>query len=190
MNVLIAEDDAVSRGVLVSILKALGHEVHAAENGQEAWDMFLVGPPRVVLTDWMMPQMDGPELCRKIRSSQRISYTYIILVTALGEKGFYVEGMEAGADDFVTKPFKREEMAARLKVAERILGLQEEVSRLKGLLPICAYCKRIRDENSIWHALEAYVEERIDASFTPALCPDCAQENVVAPLPHGAGNRR
>lgn len=176
MRILIAEDDAASRLLLSNVIARLGHEVLAVDNGDEAWSTFQVDRPQVVLTDWMMPGMDGPELCRRIRQAAQFQYTYVILVTALGERDFYLRGMEAGADDFLTKPFDKEELSVRLTVADRILSLQKEVSQLKGLLPICAYCKKIRDEANAWHPLEEYVGSRTETSFSHALCPECRTE--------------
>jgi DNA-binding response OmpR family regulator len=176
VRILIAEDDAASRLLLSNVITRLGHEVLAVDNGDEAWSTFQVDHPQVVLTDWMMPGMDGPELCRRIRQAAQFQYTYIIFVTALGERDFYLRGMEAGADDFLTKPFDKEELSVRLTVADRILSLQLEVSQLKGLLPICAYCKKIRDEANAWLPLEEYVGSRTETSFSHALCPECRTE--------------
>jgi DNA-binding response OmpR family regulator len=92
-----------------------------------------------------MPEVDGPELCRRLRARATDRYSYFLLITATGGKQRYLEGMEAGADDFITKPIDIDELRARLKAAERILGLRKHVQQLEGLLPICAYCKRIRD---------------------------------------------
>jgi phosphoserine phosphatase RsbU/P len=174
--VLIAEDDPVSSLVLVAKLKKLGHEVIVTENGRDAWYAYQTNAPQIVITDWMMPMVDGLELCRMIRADTRIQYTYIIMLTALGGKGSYVEGMTAGADDFVTKPFELEGLKARLRVAERVLNLQSTVNQLEGLLPICSYCKKIRDKENVWHAVENFVEHRTDTSFEHALCPECAKE--------------
>ena len=177
MKILIAEDDAISRMVLVSRLKRLGHEVHAARDGRDAWLSYMLVHPRLVITDWMMPEMSGLELCQKIRSSKRRNYAYIIMLTALSGKERFVEGLKAGADDFVTKPIEPRELEARIKVAERILGLQAEIHHLEGLLPICMYCKRIRDDASQWQPLEEFVSERTELAFAEMLCPTCrAQE--------------
>ena len=105
MKILIAEDDRVSRIVLTELLTKNGHEVIAVENGQLAWDLFSSHPVPMLISDWMMPVMDGLELCRRIRAEKRASYTYVILLTALSGKANYLEGMQAGADDFVVKPF-------------------------------------------------------------------------------------
>jgi DNA-binding response OmpR family regulator len=121
----------------------------------------------------MMPQMTGLDLCRKIRSEHRLHYTYVIMITALGGRENYIEGMNAGADDFVTKPVDPGGLRARLRVAERILDLQAEARRLEGLLPVCMYCKNIRDAGQQWQPLEEYVGRNADMSFAHDLCPDC-----------------
>ena len=180
MKILVAEDDAVSSLVLTAKLRKMDHEVITAENGKEAWYLFLRQAPRIVVTDWMMPMVDGLELTRMIRQDHRAMYTYVIILTALGGKGNYLEGMNAGADDFLTKPFEMDTLNARLRVAERVLSLQTEVSQLQGLLPICAYCKKIRDDKNDWHTLESYVAVRSDTSFTPTPCPEC-QKQMQAP---------
>ncbi len=173
MRVLIADDDPISNLVLTDTLAKLGYEVVATENGRDAWGIFNAENIQLVISDWMMPYIDGLQLCRMIRSENRVRYTYIILLTALGGKGSYLEGMNAGADDFVTKPFDSDELSARLQVAERILSLQAEIKQLEGLLPICSYCRKIRDKDDQWTELEKYVAKRTSASFSHSVCPDC-----------------
>ena len=128
MKVLIAEDDKDSRELLSWILQKLGYQVIAVENGKEAWDAFRKGRFRLVISDVLMPEVDGFELCRRIRQHKQSKYTYIIIITALIGKKDYLEGMEAGADDFVTKPFDPDELKARLRVAERIISFQEQAA--------------------------------------------------------------
>jgi DNA-binding response OmpR family regulator len=128
MKVLIAEDDKDSRELLSWILQKLGYQVTAVENGKEAWDAFRKGRFRLVISDVLMPEVDGFELCRRIRQHKQSKYTYIIIITALIGKKDYLEGMEAGADDFVTKPFDPDELKARLRVAERIISFQEQAA--------------------------------------------------------------
>ncbi|HEV7815740.1 MAG TPA: diguanylate cyclase [Janthinobacterium sp.] len=125
MKILIAEDDTSSRLVLGATLRKLGHEVTAVADGRSALEAWQHGEFVLLISDWMMPDMDGLELCRMVRAASRLQYTYIILLTALSGKGRYLEGMGAGADDLITKPFDEEHFAARLHVAERILGLHE-----------------------------------------------------------------
>ena len=128
MKILIAEDEPISRRVLVSTLKRLGHEVVAAENGLQALEAYRKESFPVLISDWMMPVMDGLALCSEVRKLPRESYTYIVLLTALEGKSNYLEGMEAGADDFMTKPFDVEQLASRIHVAERIIELQRRVA--------------------------------------------------------------
>lgn len=173
MKILIAEDDAVSRFALSTRLKKLGHEVIACEDGRDAWHAYLNERPKIILTDWMMPEMNGLELVRRVRAEGRLQYTYIIMLTALGGKESFLQGMHAGVDDFVTKPVDHGGLEARLRVADRVLSLQKQANELRGLLPICMYCKKIRDEENHWHVLESYVEGRSQMSFEQALCPQC-----------------
>ncbi len=149
MKILIAEDDAVSRFVLATKLQSLNHEVMTADDGRQGWEKYLAEVPDVVITDWMMPQIDGLELTRMIRADARPVYAYVIILTALGGKGSYLEGMSAGADDFITKPFDFQALNARLHVAERILALQTEVSQLRSLTAICPECGRVRNGEGV-----------------------------------------
>ncbi len=173
MKILIADDDSVSRLVLEAALKTFGHDVTVTDGGQPALQAFQKEYFSVAILDWIMPDISGPELCRIIRQTQRDQYTYVILLTILQSKSDYFEGMDAGADDFIVKPFETGFLQSRLRVAERILGLRRHVGRLEGLLPICASCKRIRDGGGTWQAIETYIAARSDASFTHGLCPDC-----------------
>ena len=127
MHTLIADDDDITRLLLSSALTKLGHDVHEATNGREAWEAWLTGDYPLIISDWMMPDLDGLEFCRRIRAEARTDYTYIVLLTSRSGKTHYLEAMNAGADDFITKPFEREEFAARIRVAERILGLHEKL---------------------------------------------------------------
>jgi response regulator RpfG family c-di-GMP phosphodiesterase len=142
----------------------------------------------------MMPEMDGTEICRRLRTESGLPPIYLILLTARGGKENLVEGLNAGADDFITKPFDREELRARLQVGERTIALQrtladrvrelqEALSRVKvlqGLLPICSYCKKIRNDGDYWERVEDYISEHTDAQFSHGICPDC-YEKVVKP---------
>jgi CheY-like chemotaxis protein len=157
--------------VLSATLKKLGHQVTATAGGQEALAVFETVSVPVLITDMVMPCLDGLELCRRVRAFNRPKYTYIILLTSVGGKSGYLVGMRAGADDFITKPFDEEQLAARLVVAERILNLQTEVKQLAGLLPICSHCKKVRDDQNYWQQVESYIATRTDAKFTHRLLP-------------------
>ena len=179
MRILIAEDEGVSRVVLGTKLKEMGHEVVEARDGTEAWDLFQQDHPRIIITDWMMPGMDGGELSGRVRGEPDQPYTYIIVLTSLSGKGSFLEAMDAGADDFLTKPVDMDELTARLRVAERVLALQTEVQLMQKLLPICMYCGKIRDkeadweDQSNWKDLERYVEEKTDVRFSHGICKNC-----------------
>ena len=182
MKVLVVEDDPVSRRVLIGTLESLGHDLIVAEDGGLAWQRFAAEPVDVVITDWMMPEVDGLELTRRIRGRARDRYTWVVLLTALRGRAPYLDGMQAGADDFISKPVDREELQARLRVAERILGLQQVVKQLEGLLPICAYCKKIRDEGDHWSQVEEYVARRTEAQFSHGICPGCYERHLKPQL--------
>jgi phosphoserine phosphatase RsbU/P len=180
MKILLAEDDRVSRQILASQLTRMQFEVEEAEDGLVAWTAFQRAKPDLVITDWMMPNVDGPELCRRIRSCPALSYTYVIILTAIDRRHGYLDGMEAGADDFVTKPANIGELNARLKVAQRILSLQKHVWKLEGLLPICPKCKKIHTPQEKWEPVESYIMKRTDTLFSHGICPDC-YERLMKP---------
>ena len=179
LKILIADDDATARSFFRAALRKLDHDCVVTSNGREAWEAFRVNQPSLVLADWVMPELSGLELCRMIRAENRPRYTYVILVTALSGKGSYLEGMEAGADDFVTKPFDLDEMAARLRVAQRIISLQTEIKQLHGLLPVCSYCRRIRDEQDAWSTLEDYLAQRTEVTLSHSICPSCYHTKIA-----------
>jgi DNA-binding response OmpR family regulator len=171
--VLVVDDDPVSSAQFGALARAAGYNVSLAQNGRDAWDLLQIARVPIVISDWYMPEMDGPELCRRIRARTREPYVYFILVTSRGGKQQYLAGMEAGADDFIAKPVDPDELRARLTVAERILGLRHELQQLEVLLPICSYCKRIRNEREEWESLDRYLERRFDAQLSHGICPEC-----------------
>ncbi|HEU4686721.1 MAG TPA: response regulator [Vicinamibacterales bacterium] len=182
MKILIVEDDTESRETLKILLELDGHDVSSAQNGHEGWQAFEHEDFPVVISDWLMPEMDGLELCRRIRAADRPNYSYVLLVSALKGKSSYLQGMAAGADDFVSKPYDPDELKTRLIVAARIIGIQERVKRLEGILPTCMYCKKIRDEQDQWVGIEAYISTRSKASFSHGVCPSCYESQVKPEL--------
>lgn len=129
MRILIVEDDRASALLLTAMLQRWGYEVVHASDGQRAWEILHEQDIRLVISDWMMPRVDGPELCRRIRKSGLPGYTYVILLTARGERQAIVEGLGAGADDFVAKPFDQEELHARLRAGMRIVKLESDLEQ-------------------------------------------------------------
>ncbi|HNC24399.1 MAG TPA: response regulator [Opitutaceae bacterium] len=180
MKILAVEDDAVSRAVLRQALLKLGHDVRQASDGEEAWTILQQEPVRVVVSDWSMPQMDGLSLCRKIRAMVGAEYTYFILLTARDATGENQQAAaDAGVDDFLTKPLDFDELWNRLRVAERILRYATQVRQLEELMPICSYCKKVRDDKNYWQQIEGYINERTGSEFSHSICPDCYQRVVI-----------
>ncbi len=173
MRILIAEDDPVSRQILRHALVTLGHEVTEAVDGQAALEAFQKAPAEVVITDWMMPVMDGPTLCRHIREVKTRHYVYIVFLTMVNGRTRYLEAMDAGADDFLSKPLDREQLRARLRVAERHHGLHREIGELRGALRFCPGCKSYCDEHEKWQPIETLLEPTFNQEVQPRICPEC-----------------
>lgn len=178
MKVLIAEDDGPGRALLQGALAKLGHTVLTAKDGAEAWELLVRENPRIVVSDWMMPRLDGLDLCRRVRARREEAYVYFILLTGqLVGDGNRALAVEEGVDDFLTKPLDIEVLRLRLRVAERIVSLTERVRTLEGILPMCAYCRRIRDEKGEYSSLEDLVSAKTSAQFSHGVCPDCAEQH-------------
>lgn len=195
MKILIAEDEPVSRRIIQSLLVKWGYEVVVTHNGVEAWEALQSEEaPSLVILDWMMPGMDGAEVCRRVRQADRLKPIYIILLTAKDRKEDLVVGLQAGADDFISKPFDVRELRARIQVGQRVVELQRaladrvkeleaalvNVKQLQGLLPICSYCKKVRNDKNYWEQVENYISEHSEVQFSHGICPDCYQK-VVKP---------
>lgn len=179
MEILIAEDDGISRNLLKKTLEQFGHQLRVFENGDDAWADYEASPVRVIVSDWLMPGFDGLEFCRKVRARAEAEYTYFILLTAnVQGKETYMEAMESGIDDFMEKPLDRDQIWLRLKVAERILGYTSAIQRLESMLPICSYCKKVRDDNNYWQQVETYLTKHTGASFSHSICPSCYTKMV------------
>ncbi len=189
MRILIAEDDVTSRWLLERVLKRWGHDIVSAESGTQALKILTEpGSPDLAILDWMMPGMTGVEVCRDLRKQKPLGSKYLILLTSKGDKEDVVSGLEAGADDYITKPFNQDELRARIKVGLRILDLQCQLAdrvaqleasmdrekQLQGLLPICSYCKKIRDDGNYWHQVESFIVNHADVRFSHSVCPECS----------------
>lgn len=188
MRILLVDDDGDFREALSGLLARWNHEVVQAENGEQATDLFRRGVYDVIITDASMPRLSGLELCRSVRNLARESYTYIVMLTARGGVESLVEALDAGADDFLTKPFDRQVLAARLRVAARILDLRAHVKRLEGILSICAHCKRVRRDDGSWTQLETYFQDRSDLRFSHGICPECVRVHFPMLDPDRSGS--
>ncbi len=183
MKILTVEDDAVARAVLRQALRRLGHETVEAADGEAAWELLQTEPVRVVVSDWMMPRTDGLDLCRRVRGRTGTDYIYFILLTSRdATEENQTAAADAGVDDFLTKPLDLPELWTRLRVAERILRYTTQVRQLEEMLPICSYCKKIRDDQNYWQQLEGYISERTGSDFSHSVCPDCYQRVVIPEL--------
>lgn len=199
MRILVADDESVSRRILQSMLEDWGYSVRVCTDGAVAWELLQrTDAPPLVILDWVMPRMNGLEVCRKLRAVFKPCPTYVVLVTSKDQNADIVTGLDAGADDYVAKPFNREELRARVQVGERVVELQRrlaervreleaalaDVKHLSGLLPICAYCKKIRNDQNYWQQVESYVSEHSEAQFSHGICPDCYETVVKTELSH------
>ena len=191
MHVLIAEDDRITGEILARTLQRWGHDTTLVADGARAWDALSAATaPTLAILDWMMPEMDGPDICRRVRTERPDANMYLLLVTAREGRSDVVAGLDAGADDYIIKPFDPEELRARIAVGVRVLGLQQKlaervielqaalsnVKQLRGLLPICSYCKRIRGDDQYWQQVEGYIAQHSDAQFSHGICPTCYQK--------------
>jgi DNA-binding response OmpR family regulator len=190
-RVLIAEDERVTAHLLSAAVRTWGYEVQVVVDGRQALAV-LEGedPPQIALLDWMLPELDGPEVCRLLRATPRAASTYLILLTSRSARTDVVVGLQAGADEYLVKPVDHEELRARLNAGARIIDLQQRLAaqvreleaalsnirKLTGLLPICAYCKAIRDDSNYWHRVEEYVTEHSAVTFSHGICPKCLPE--------------
>ena len=134
----------------------------------------------LIVSDWMMPGTDGLSLCQKVRDRPGIPYTYVILLTAnRTTPENYALATEAGVDDFLTKPIDREALQMRLRVAERILQFTAEIRQLKELIPICVYCRKVRDEQDYWEQVETYIQKETGSRFSHGACPECCEKEMA-----------
>ena len=197
MNVLVADDEVIFRKMVRGVLVRAGHEVIEAAAGDEALSLLLAAeaPPMAIL-DWMMPGMTGIDVCRTLRERAPSGPTYVLIVTSRERTEDLVAALDAGADDYVTKPFQVEELKARVGVGLRVATLQRRladrvtelelalahVTRLQGLLPICMYCKKIRNDQNYWTQVETYVSDHSDARFSHGICPECRIKHIEPQL--------
>jgi DNA-binding response OmpR family regulator len=188
MRALIADDDRTTTTMLAGALERWGFDVSVVADGESAWDLLSAPkPPPIAVIDWMMPNVDGLEICRRLREDPTRAHIYVILLTVRSSRQDLVAGLQAGADDYLTKPFDVDELRARVNVGQRVVALQQRLAErvaelqdalasmkvLRGLLPMCSYCKRIRTDHNYWEQVEHYVAEHSDAQFSHGICPHC-----------------
>jgi DNA-binding response OmpR family regulator len=192
MRLLVADDDANTINLLHKYLTRWNYDVVTAQNGLEALDVIRGNnTPQIIILDWLMPGMDGVEVIRQARQMQSSNPPYIILFTVRDEKRAIIEGLDAGANDYVTKPFDKDEFHARIRVGERVIELQNsladrirelqeaiaQIHTLRGIISICSFCHKIRNDEKSWERLEKYIGEHSAAEFSHGICPECAKKH-------------
>lgn len=193
MRILVAEDDSVSRKLLEVSLRKWSHEPELVEDGDAAWAALQRPdrPPLAVL-DLMMPGLSGIDVCRKARTlaTGEKRPLYMILLTSRSETATVVEALEAGANDYVRKPFTSDELRARIAVGSRVVELEGqlsarveeleramvEVRELRQIVPMCSYCKKVRNDGNFWERVESYIGSRIQAQISHGICPECMEK--------------
>ena len=182
--ILVVDDQPANLKVLLSFLKAHHFDVRIAENGERALSVLENDQPDLILLDIMMPEMNGFEACRAIKANQHTADIPIIFITALSNLEDKIEGFAAGGVDYIIKPFEQTEVLARINthitLRKQQLQLENnlaEIKRLEGILPICSYCKKIRDDDGYWQQVEQYITEHSQAIFSHGLCAECMEEH-------------
>lgn len=188
MKILIAEDEYTTRLTVQVILEKWDYRVDSVEDGTQAWEILKKNDaPQIAILDWEMPGIDGLELCHKVKTLDRETPIYVILLTARDDQNDILQGFDAGADDYITKPFDENELRARVRVAERLVNIQEELSisnselrsvlnhveTLQANLPVCTKCLKIQNYDSSWQDLNHYAEGLEDPRFHYTICSHC-----------------
>lgn len=187
VRILVVDDDQFFQRVLQKRLSGEGYQVTVASDGREGMKAIVSFEPDLVISDWMMPQVDGLELCQSVKTGLKEAAPYFILLTAKGEINDRLLGLETGADDYLVKPCDSGELMARVRAGLRIVLLTQklrgtiaeltaaraEVSRLSGTLPICAFCKKVHRPDGSWQELDEYLQSCAQADFSHGICPDC-----------------
>ena len=190
-HLLVAEDHTATRFMMSSLLERHGYHVLAVPDGYAAQGaLAMPDGPTIALLDWGLPRQTGLEVCRAVREKAKGRFIYIIIVTARDTVQDLAEAFEAGADDFIRKPCDPVEILSRLRSARRIVDLEHRLSgriteceealdnvrQLKRLLPICMYCKKVRDDSQYWQDIEQYIHRQTGTDFSHGICPDCMTE--------------
>lgn len=175
-SILIVDDNPRNIQVLGAILRQEGYSLSLVTSGSDALALLKGVQVDLVLLDVMMPGMSGFDVCRELKKEPRTREIPVIFLTALSDTEHMLEGFAVGGVDYVTKPFKAAELLARVKVHVSLRRAHQEIVRLQEILPICASCKKIRDDDGFWVQVEKYLSERADLRFSHGICPDCIQK--------------
>lgn len=191
MKILIAEDEYTTRLMVQVSLENWGYTVISVADGREAWEVLQKeDAPDIAILDWEMPEIDGAEICKRVKDLERDNPIYVLMLTARDSQEDILKGFDAGADDYMTKPFNDSELRARVRVAERLVRIQSSLSRsveelrqaldlvdaLEGSVPVCTGCKKIIGDDNEWHSLDEIITNHFDPRFVPAICPACTKQ--------------
>lgn len=196
-TLLIADDDKVTLNVLNDTLMRAGYDVITAADGDAAWLKLQQHEVSVAVLDWLMPGLEGIEICRRAQTEPKLAHRYFILLTGKDATEDLVAGLQAGASDYLRKPFEEAELIARVEVGVRFVELErklaqrvaqleaalDQVKKLEGLLPMCSYCKRIRNEQDYWERVDAYISQHANVRFLHNICPECYAKHVKSGAP-------
>lgn len=186
-TILVVDDTPANLRLLFQILSGHGYQVRAVSSGTRALESVRAGQPDLILLDIMMPEMSGYEVARRLQSDEKTRDIPIIFISALEDVKNKVSAFQAGGMDYVTKPFQVEEVLARVQTHLKLYSLQKQLERrvceleealaqiktLRGLLPICSSCKKIRDDRGYWQEVDSYITSHSDVMFSHGICPDC-----------------
>lgn len=190
-KILVADDDEIWLRVIDAVLRKSGWDVISVDNGTDALELLLSPEaPSLAILDWMMPGLNGFDVLRRVRAACGLESLYVLMLTAKTDKSDLVSGLDAGANDYLTKPFDPGELRARVEVGRRMVEMQNllaakvdelnqallQIRTLRGIVPICSWCKKIRDDKGYWNQVESYIQEHTEAEFSHGICPGCLRE--------------
>jgi DNA-binding response OmpR family regulator len=189
-TILVVDDNSDNLRLLAAILKESQYKVRLAPNGERALATIHKEAPDLILLDVMMPVMDGFEVCRLLKADKETNGIPVIFISALDETIDKVKAFSMGGVDYITKPFKPEEVLARVRTHLTLRGLQcrlekkneqlrqalDEIQLLRGILPICSLCKKIRNEDGYWEQIETYIQARSEVDISHGICEKCARK--------------
>jgi sigma-B regulation protein RsbU (phosphoserine phosphatase) len=178
MRILMAVDEVCSRTLLADTLTRLGHDPVVAADSKEAIDIYRRTDFSLVISECLMPRISGIELCSLIRAERRQNYTYIMLLTTPEETRHILESLNCGADDFITKPFTEDVLAARIMLSQRIVNAENINRAFARLISICAYCKRVCNDSDSLKTLDESLLTQSDLQLSHGICPGCYQTTV------------
>jgi DNA-binding response OmpR family regulator len=175
-HIFIVDDNPDNLRILGHVIQDQGYDITLSSNGKDALEFLKNEKPDLILLDIMMPEINGFELCQKIKQNPDFKNIPIIFISAIQNSKDIIKGFELGAVDYVSKPFNSKELIARVNVHVQLKKALEEIKVLRGIIPICANCKKIKNDEGYWEQVEEYIQHNTDATFTHSLCKECSKK--------------